>query len=64
MFKPYAFSLIVIKLKALLAIYVHCGHVLNVVLNTACAVPEIRDMFGTVKEVTNFNNNSANRWTI
>ena len=45
-----------------LATYVHCSsHVLNLVLNTACAVSEIRNMFGTVKEVTNFVNESAKR---
>jgi len=45
-----------------LAAYVHCSsHVLNLVLNTACSVSEIRNMFATVKEVTNFINESAKR---
>lgn len=51
-----------IKLEAPLAEYVHCSsHVLNLVLNAASAVPEIRDMFGTVREVTKFLNESAKR---
>jgi hypothetical protein len=45
-----------------LAIYVHCAsHVLNLILNTSCSVPEIRDMFAVVGEVTNFINDSAHR---
>jgi hypothetical protein len=51
-----------VRQTAQLATYVHCAsHVLNLVLNTACCVPEIRNMFGTVKEVTNFINESAKR---
>ena len=44
------------------AIYVHCGsHVLNLVLNSTCSVPEIRDMFGVVSTITNFINKSVIR---
>jgi hypothetical protein len=53
------------KLEAPLATYVHCSsHALNLVLNSASSVPEIRDMFATVKEVTKFLNESAKRRTI
>jgi len=48
------------KLPWALATYVHCAsHVLNLVLNTAAAVSEIRNMFGIVKEITKFINESA-----
>jgi hypothetical protein len=51
-----------VRETARLATHVHCSsHVLNLVLNTACSVPEIRNMFATVKEVTNFINESAKR---
>ena len=44
------------------AIYVHCGsHNLNLVLNSANAVPEIRNMMSTVQEVTKFINDSVKR---
>ena len=51
-----------IRDEAPLATYVHCpSHVLNLVLNTAAAVSEIRNMFGIVKEITKFINESAKR---
>ena len=51
-----------VRETASLATYVHCSsHVLNLVLNTACSVPEIRNMFAPVKDVTNFINESAKR---
>lgn len=54
-----------IREKAPLATYVHCSsHVLNLVLNTSSSVAEIRNMFSTVKEVTNFINESSKRRNI
>jgi len=54
-----------IRKEAELATYVHCSsHILNLILNTANSVSEIRNMFGTVKEVTNFINESAKRRAI
>jgi hypothetical protein len=51
-----------IREAAPLATYVHCSsHVLNLVLNTGSSVPEIRNMFTTVKAVTNFINESSKR---
>lgn len=51
-----------VRQTAPLSVYVHCAsHVLNLVLNTACSVPLIRNMFGVVSEVTNFINESAKR---
>jgi hypothetical protein len=48
------------KESAPLATYIHCSaHVLNLVLITANTVPKIRNMFGTVKEITNFITESA-----
>ena len=44
------------------AVYVHCGsHALNLVLNSACDVPEIRDMFTTVSTIIVFINKSLVR---
>ena len=43
--------------------YILC-HAVNLVLNSASSVPEIRDMFATVKEVTKFLNESAKRRSI
>ncbi|XP_065658148.1 52 kDa repressor of the inhibitor of the protein kinase-like [Hydra vulgaris] len=44
------------------AVFVHCSsHVLNLVLNSTCSVPEIRDMFSTVKKCTTFINDSIKR---
>ena len=43
-----------IRETALLATYVHCSsHLLNRVLNAACSVLEIRNMFATVILLTN-----------
>jgi hypothetical protein len=51
-----------IRMVCPLALYVHCAsHVLNLVLNASCSVPEIRDMFSTVSEVANFINDSPQR---
>ena len=45
-----------------MATYVHCAsHALNLVLNTGSSVSDIRNMFGTVREVTKFINDSAKR---
>jgi len=45
-----------------MATYVHCAsHALNLVLNTGSSVSDIRNMFGTVREVTMFINDSAKR---
>ncbi|XP_065654577.1 52 kDa repressor of the inhibitor of the protein kinase-like [Hydra vulgaris] len=44
------------------AVFVHCSsRVLNLVLNSTCSVPEIRDMFSTVKKCTTFINDSIIR---
>lgn len=44
------------------ATYVHCSsHTLNLVLNDSCAVPEIRNMFQDVREITKFINDSCVR---
>ena len=54
-----------IKSEAPLATHGHCSsHTLNLVLNSAFFVPEVRDMFATVEEVTKFLNESAKRRTI
>lgn len=54
-----------IRKTAPLATYVHCSsRVLNLVLNTGSSVPQIRNMFGTVKSVINFINESAKRRNI
>ena len=51
-----------IRDAAPLATYVHCAsHVLNLVLNTGSSVSEIQNMFGTVREITTFINESAKR---
>ena len=51
-----------VRTYAPLADYVHCSsHALNFVLNKASLVPEVRDMFCTIEEVTNFLNESAKR---
>ena len=47
-----------------LAFFYMLCHALNLVLNSASSVPEILDMFATVKEVTKFLNESAKRRTI
>ena len=44
------------------AIYNHCSsHNLNLVLNSASSVPEVRNMMSTVQEVTKFINDSVKR---
>ena len=54
-----------IRKEAALATYAYCSsHILNLVLNTANSVSEIRNMFGTIKEVTNFIKESAKRRAI
>ena len=54
-----------IREKAPLATYFHCvSYVLNNVLNTGNNVSEIRNMYGTVKSVTNFINESVRVETI
>jgi hypothetical protein len=53
-----------IREKAPAAIYVHCSsHTLNLVLNSTCSIPEIRNMFGTVRESITFINDSVKRRT-
>ena len=54
-----------IRDAAPLATYVHCAsHVLNLVLNTGSSVSDTRNMFGTVREITTFINDSAKRRTV
>ena len=51
-----------IRKKAPKPTYVHyASHVLNIVLNMENNVSEIRNMYGTVKSVTNFTNVSDKR---
>jgi hypothetical protein len=51
-----------IKLKAPLSTYVHySSHALNLVLNSASSVLEVRDLLATAKEVTKFNESAKRR---
>ncbi|XP_065671651.1 52 kDa repressor of the inhibitor of the protein kinase-like [Hydra vulgaris] len=51
-----------VRMVAPSAVFVHCrSHVLNLVLNSTYSVPEIRDMFSTVKKCTTFVNDSIKR---
>ena len=44
------------------ALYVHCNsHVLNLVIVKACSLPTIRNMTGTITEISNFFNYSPKR---
>ena len=49
-----------VRKEAPAAIYVHCSsHSLNLVLNSTCSIPEIKNMFPVVKECINFINDSV-----
>ena len=48
-----------------LAMYSHCAnHCLNLAISKACNVQEIRNIFGTIKEVCKFTRQSAKRITL